>query len=267
MPSNRFRDAVMAAGALLVCTSGLAIRSSSTDGEAAPAARAGRSPAEIAAAILRPSIQVHGRGGSGGGGTIVYSHGGATYALTAFHVVAKAVEKNAARHPVGVTLYRADGTAEERIEADLALWHEKKDIALLRLRTGRDLPTAKVLPRAAHASVGVFTPVYAVGCPLGHDPLPSTGEISTLRKDVQGERFWMMNAPTIYGNSGGGVFHRETLELLGVSTMICTFDNPSATPVPHLGIVLPVESIAAWLTAAGRAFIVDPAAPRAHREW
>lgn len=272
MRSFRLPGAAIAAVTVLVGTSLLGPRPSATVG-AAPVPE--RTAAETAAAILWPSIQVHGRTGGGGGGTIVYSRRGETYALTAFHVVAKAVQRDAdgreTRQPVAVTLYRADGAPDTRLDADLVVWHERKDVALLRLRTDRMLPAAKTASRAARASTGVFTPVYAVGCPLGHDPLPTAGEISTLRKVVQGERFWMMSAPTIYGNSGGGVFHRDTLDLIGVSTMICTYDNPSATPVPHLGIVLPIESVAAWLDTTGRLHIIDPEAPpagaSARRDW
>jgi S1-C subfamily serine protease len=233
--------------------------------------RAARRPAsELARALLQPSIHVSMKSGAGSG-TIVWSRGGETYALTAFHVVSRAIQRDEdgreTRRPVAVTVYRADGTVDERLEAEVVLWHEKKDLALLRLRSSRTFATARLAARDA----GTFTPVYAVGCPLGHDPLPTAGEIASVRKDVQGERFWMMTAPTIFGNSGGGVYHRETLELVGVSVMICTFDNPNATPVPHLGILVPLSAIRAWLAAHDHAFVVDPAAPRAgalaRREW
>jgi hypothetical protein len=72
----------------------------------------------------------------------------------------------------------------------------------------------------------------------------------------------MMSAPTIFGNSGGGVFHRETLEMIGVSAMICTFDNPVSTPVPHLGILVPLDSVYDWLRDNKFTFLFDPASPR-----
>ncbi|MBI2931335.1 MAG: trypsin-like peptidase domain-containing protein [Planctomycetes bacterium] len=220
------------------------------------------SPADMARAILAPSVQVDAKAGAGGG-TIIVSRledddAYAGYVLTAFHVVAKAVPGSRKPRPVEITLYRTDGAPDQRVEGALVLWDEKKDIALLKLRTPHLLPTVRLPSRERLRQIGVFTPVYAVGCPLGHAPLPSKGEISTLRKEVQAERFWMMNAPTIFGNSGGGVFHAETLEFIGVSTMICTFDNPTATPVPHLGILLPLESIMDWLTAHDAGFLIDP---------
>jgi len=221
--------------------------------EAAVERLAPRPHAETARALLAPSVAVSARGGSGAG-TIVSSHpDDGTFVLTAWHVVAKAVqrddEEREVRQPVKVTVYRPD---ERRLEADVVAWHEKKDVALLRLRSRDTFPAA----RLSRAAADVLAPVYAVGCPLGHDPLPTAGEITSLRKEVQGVRFWMMSAPTIYGNSGGGVFHRETLEFLGVSVMLCTYDNPSTTPVPHLGVFLPLDSIAAWLAEAGHANLI-----------
>jgi hypothetical protein len=71
----------------------------------------------------------------------------------------------------------------------------------------------------------------------------------------------MMNAPTIFGNSGGGVFHRETRELLGVSVMVCTYDGAVSTPVPHLGIMVSLETVYDWLDDLHYQFIYDPEYP------
>ena len=225
---------------------------------------------DVARALLHPSVQVNAKGGAGGG-TIVYSRpekaeAYGTYVLTAFHVVAKSVHKDEhgreQRRTVAVTVYRADGSEDERIESDLLAWNEKRDVALLRLRSSRPFAVARLAGAERLSTIAVFTRVTAVGCPLGHDPLPSQGEITTLRKDVQGERFWMMSAPTIFGNSGGGVFERESLEFIGVSAMLCTFDNPGATPVPHMGILIPLASIRQWLATTEYGYVVVE-----RREW
>jgi S1-C subfamily serine protease len=228
---------------------------------------AARDAALLDRSILRPSVQVCGRGGVGGG-TIIRSEpeaGGAcgTYILTAFHVIQKSLERVEAGHdrksPVQVKVFPAEGPPET-FESDLLLNDERKDIALLKLRSTRHfLVAARLADRGRVRETTVFTPIYAVGCPLGHDPLPSFGEITTLRKEVSGERFWMMSAPTIFGNSGGGVFHRETLEMIGVSAMICTFDNPVSTPVPHLGILVPMDVVYDWLRDNNFGFLFDAA--------
>ncbi|HEY3227402.1 MAG TPA: serine protease [Planctomycetota bacterium] len=226
---------------------------------------ASRDAALLDRSILRPSVQVCGHG-SVGGGTLIRSERDAdgafgTYILTALHVVRKSGDREttppAPRPPVQVKIYGESGEPESA-EGDLVLQDERRDLALLKMRTTRRYPVAaRLASRERVRETTVFTPIYTVGCPLGHDPLPSFGEITTLHKEVNGERFWMMSAPTIFGNSGGGVFHRETLELIGVSAMICTFDNPVSTPVPHLGILVPLDSVFDWLRDNKYAFLYD----------
>lgn len=207
--------------------------------------------------ILGPSLQVSVRGGVGGG-TLLSTAAGRSWAITAWHVVQKAGD---AREAVEVKLYDASGAPAETFEADVAAWDAAKDLALLRLRTSRRLgPPARLASRETMKAIRVFTPLYAVGCPLGHDPLPTRGEVATLSKDVGTERFWMMNAPTIYGNSGGGIFHSETHELIGVSVMICTYDGAVSVPVPHLGILAPLSTVYDWLDSLGYTHAYDPEA-------
>jgi len=219
-------------------------------------------PALLQHDILTPSVQVSVKGNVGGG-TLLFSRGTQSYVITACHVVQKIIagRDEETREPVEVTLYDDQGAAADTIDADLAAWDDRKDIALLRLRSVHEFPnSAKLATREALHDIRVFTPIYAVGCPLGHDPLPTLGEIATLNKEVNGERFWMMNAPTIFGNSGGGVFHRQTHELIGVSVMVCTYDGAVSTPVPHLGIMVSLETVYDWLDGLDSSFIYDPAA-------
>lgn len=215
--------------------------------------------------VIHPSVQVSGRSGVGGG-VIIHSRGASkedseTYVVTAFHVIQKVVRKEdglEVRDPMEVRFYKRDGTYDHAMQGELVVYDEKQDLALVRVAGTGLLPNvAKLASRETIAAVRVFTPVYAVGCPLGHDPLPSAGEISTLHKEVNGARFWMMNAPTIFGNSGGGIFHRETRELLGVSAMICTYDNQGSTPVPHLGIMVSLETVYDWLDQELYQFVYD----------
>jgi S1-C subfamily serine protease len=212
--------------------------------------------------VLAPSVQVSAPGGVGGG-TLLFSRKDHSYVVTAFHVIQKAPTEGADPKPPApseVRLYDEKGELADEVEADLVARDEKRDLALLKLRTERVYGSvARLAPRASLRAVRVFTPLYAIGCPLGHDPLPTLGEIAALRKEVGGENFWMMTAPTIFGNSGGGVFHRETREMIGVSVMICTYDGVVSTPVPHLGILVSMETVYDWLDSLHYQFVYDPA--------
>lgn len=204
--------------------------------------------------VLAPSVQVSAKSGVGGG-TLLYSRPGHSYVISAYHVVQKSDA------PPEVRLYDEKGELVDEVEADLVAKDEGKDLALLKLRTERVYGTvARLATRASLRAVRVFTPLYAIGCPLGHDPLPTLGEVAALHKEVAGESFWMMTAPTIFGNSGGGVFHRETRELIGVSVMICTYDGAVSTPVPHLGILVSLEAVYDWLDSMRYRFLYDPSA-------
>jgi len=214
--------------------------------------------------ILGPSVQVNVQG-SVGGGTLLFSRETHSYVVTAHHVIQKLLAGDSdaeTRAPVEVTLYDGQGNATDTVDGDLVAWNERKDLALVRLRAVHEYPhAARLASREALRSIRVFTPIVAVGCPLGHDPLPTLGEVATLNKEVNGEKFWMMNAPTIFGNSGGGVFHRETRELVGVSVMVCTYDGAVSTPVPHLGILVSLETVYDWLDSLNYHFIYDPEFP------
>lgn len=208
--------------------------------------------------VLLPSVQVRGNGGVGGG-TIVYSKGGLNYVLTAYHVVSKTVKKKdgiETREPVDVDLYNTGSPVT--VKADLVAYNEPKDIALLCLRTKESLPCAKLPDRKTLEKIDVFTPVIASGCPLGHSPTPSEGFISSKKKDVKGENFWMQSAPTIFGNSGGGVFSLESQVMVGVNSMICVYDNFMATPVPHLGVMIDMNKAYDWLDSQQLTFIYNP---------
>jgi S1-C subfamily serine protease len=221
-------------------------------------------PSRMQQDILGPSVQVNVQG-SVGGGTLLFSRETHSYVVTAHHVIQKILLGDVdaeTRAPAEVTLYDAQGTATDTVEGDLVAWDERKDLALLRLRAVHEFRNvARLASRDLLRSIRVFTPIVAVGCPLGHDPLPTLGEVATLNKEVNGEKFWMMNAPTIFGNSGGGVFHRETRELIGVSVMVCTYDGAVSTPVPHLGIMVSLETVYDWLDSLNYHFIYDPEFP------
>jgi len=149
-----------------------------------------------------------------------------------------------------------DAFDPEVLTGELILFERDRDLALLRLRTARRFPYVAQLALREHLrDIDVFTPAYAVGCPLGNRPLPSAGEISSRNKVVGDQVFWMLNAPTFFGNSGGGIYLASTQELIGISSMIYTYGKEAPTVVPHMGLFVPLEAVLDWLEGEGYAFI------------
>lgn len=213
-----------------------------------------RDPNELTRTMLLPTVQLNGDD-TVGSGTIVFSgpnekHEGKqeTYALTAYHVVRNilADTPKAQKDGFEVTIYL--GSEKLVVKGRMVAAAPKIDAALVQLFTDRKLPhVANVLPRAEGKSVEVWDPVCAVGCPLGNDPVPSNGEISSLSNELNGANYWMINAPTYFGNSGGGIYRADTKQLIGVFSKIYTHGKGNPVVVPHMGLCTPIEQIYAWL--------------------
>lgn len=206
--------------------------------------------------LMGPTVQISGEN-SIGSGVLLASRPNATgshdnYLLTAWHVVRDV--QGDLQHldmPVPVTIYARDGSKRE-VRSRLLRYDADVDAALLVLETDERLGVgAGLATREELADVSVFRPIYAVGCPLGNDPIPTLGEISSIQHEVDGRSYWMINAPTYIGNSGGGVFDAQSHELLGIFSKIYNYGTARPTVVPHMGLVVPLTKIYAWLDSVG----------------
>ena len=245
-------------------------------------------PAEIDAALMKrkmvfPTVQLRGEG-TVGSGVLVYSepqpqgdargapstssgggHGHVlTLILTAHHVVLEVLGSNIARGVVDEVRILSDSDAFETevFKADLVAFDRDRDTALLRLRSDRLFPNVtEFASRETVRRIDIFTRAYAVGCPLGNRPLPTAGEISSKSKVVGDQVFWMLNAPTFFGNSGGGIYLASNCQLIGISSMIYTYGKTAPAVVPHMGLFVPLEALYDWLDAEGFSFVWrrDPA--------
>ncbi|MBI4712855.1 MAG: trypsin-like peptidase domain-containing protein [Planctomycetes bacterium] len=229
--------------------------------------------------VLLPSVRIRARSGVGGG-TIISSRPDSngdyqTYLLTAYHVVQVLVpsersdanqDDNAcdqkptaiAHEEASVDIYRDDLSAMDEYKAEIVSYQPSKDLALLKLKSAKPFKSAKLITKGNIAGIKVFTPVYAVGCPLGYEPMPTDGQIGSTNRQMNGEKFWLMSAPTIFGNSGGGIFLAETNELIGVSSMVCMYNQLIPTPITHLGLMVPAENIFNWLDNQNLQFLYEP---------
>jgi len=211
--------------------------------------------------LVGPVVQLAGEN-SVGSGVLLRSEartegGFRTPLLTAWHVVRDIQgDPPVLTLPVPVQIYREDGTTRHA-EAKLIAHDPKLDAALLELVTEDALEFgARLAPRSRLESARIFDGVVAVGCPLGNDPIPTRGEIATCQHEVDGERYWMINAPTYIGNSGGGIFAADTHELMGIFSKIYTHGSLRPTIVPHMGLVTPLTRVYDWLEREGYAAMI-----------
>ena len=206
--------------------------------------------------IMGPTVQLAGTSTVGSGVLLesrplesgVYE----TLVLTAWHVV-RDIRTDAGKDdiPIPIYIYAQDGSRESET-AKLLVHDVELDVALLRLNTDeRQAYGARLVARRQAASSKVFAPIYAAGCPLGNDPIPTRGEIASVHHEVDGSDYWMISAPTYIGNSGGGVYDEETHELLGIFSKIYTHGNLRPTVVPHMGLVTPLSRIYTWIEEQG----------------
>jgi len=214
-----------------------------------------RDPSELTRTMLLPTVQLNGDD-TVGSGTVVFSgenpktRAVETYVLTAFHVVRNilADTPKAAQDGFDVTIYLPG--EKLIVKGRMVASQPKIDAALVRLSTDRKLPfVANVLPRKESAQVKVWDAVCAVGCPLGNDPVPSHGEVSSLHNELNGANYWMINAPTYFGNSGGGIYLGDTRQLIGVFSKIYTHGKGAPVVVPHMGLCTPIELVYDWLAS------------------
>lgn len=236
---------------------------------------------------LYPTIRVRAER-STGSGTILFSApreepdedgelGFSTYALTNHHVVSDAirVEKNfdpllgktvtrdyRERVQVEVFDYKNRSTITARLtaEADIMAYHEKRDLALLRLVTNREFPNvARLLPAERAREVHIFDKLFVVGCGLGQPPFPTSGMLTGKDVQIDYYPYWQTSAPSIFGNSGGAVFLARTLELIGVPSRISVNGGMFARDaITHIGYFCPPQEITKFLVDQGFHFIVDP---------
>jgi len=206
--------------------------------------------------IMGPTVQLAGSSTVGSGvllesqrvesGPTVQTY--RTLVMTAWHVV-RDIRADAGNDdtPIPVYIYAPDGT-RERHTATLLIHNVALDVALLDLNTDRrQTYGARLAARARVQTPKVFQPIYAAGCPLGNDPIPTRGQIAASKHQVDGSDYWMISAPTYIGNSGGGVYDEATHRLLGIFSKIYTHGNLRPTVIPHMGLMTPLNLIYDWI--------------------
>ncbi|MEO0481590.1 MAG: trypsin-like peptidase domain-containing protein [Planctomycetota bacterium] len=222
-------------------------------------------PDQLSDTLLMPTVQLSGSE-TVGAGTIVYSKfdratgKGETYVLTAFHVVRNifADSPETRRDGIDIIIYRKDGT-RSTVKAELVRHDRGLDTALMQLQTDEVFEhVASVASDRTIGSAGVWDEITAVGCPLGNDPIATHGTLGRTDNRVNGTDYWLITAPTYYGNSGGGIYLSDSRELAGVFSKIYTHGRGMQVAVPHLGLCTPMNLIRDWLTEEGLEWVLEP---------
>ena len=198
---------------------------------------------EIHDKILYPVVRVR-SGNAGGSGVLIYSeedpqHEGRyiNIALTCQHVVDAAIKIRDDFDPVLKQQRKIDYFEEVMIEvfdyqgsklissnatnAEIIAYDKHHDLAAVKLNNPRQMPyVASVIPKDDIGDIQIADPVVTCGCSLLHDPFPNNGTLTYLREMIEQKSYLMANAPSIFGNSGGGLFHGESGHLLGLTSRV-----------------------------------------------
>ena len=205
-------------------------------------------------------VQTHKAGGSG---TILYSKDTSTYVLTCHHVVDDVISvkrewdsrlgrdrKREFRQVVNCEFFEYESVPHGHrpinysTDADLVAWDRDHDLALLKLRTTKSAKYVAKLPLPIDiVKLDVGSRLVAVGCALLHDPILTEGIITHQGDEIDFKDYWMGNAQTVFGNSGGAVFSPldDTYNFIGVPSRIAVIGW--GTPITHLGYFSPIPRI------------------------
>jgi len=198
---------------------------------------------EIHDKILYPVVRVR-SGNAGGSGVLIYSKEDPKHkdqyisiALTCQHVVDSAIKIRDDFDPVlkqqrkidyfeevAIEVFDYDGSklvSSNATNAEIIAYDKHHDLAAVKLNNPRRMPhVASVIPKDSIGDIQIADPVVTCGCSLLHDPFPNNGTLTYLREMIEQKSYLMANAPSIFGNSGGGLFHGDTGHLLGLTSRV-----------------------------------------------
>lgn len=213
--------------------------------------------------LLSPVVQLNGDD-TVGSGTLIYSGKNPkngkveSFVVTSYHVIRNILADTPRARSTGIDITIYQGPTRKVVKGDMIAHDQRIDAALVRLRGNDRFENLALVANAQRTGeVRVWDDIYAVGCPLGNDPIPTQGEISSLRNELNGANYWMINAPTYFGNSGGGIFLANSRELIGVFSKIYTHGRGTPVVIPHMGLFTPMPLIRSWLKRERLDFVLN----------
>lgn len=183
-------------------------------------------------------------GNATGTGTIVRTGDGATWILTAWHVVQPLVHKFRFVEPAVTIYWGAEDDADmQEHSARLAMANPKHDLALLKVDADGFGHAARTLAMTDLNSIELNDAVYLIGCPLGVSPRVSRGYVTARKRADEG--YIETDCQALWGSSGGGLFWRGAL--IGVLSQGRSSDRQMAE---YLSMAVAPEVVSEFLLEA-----------------
>ena len=197
---------------------------------------------ELHEKVLYPVTRIK-AGKAGGSGVLVYSKEDPDEAgkfinivLTCQHVIDGAISvknewdsllkreiKKDIMEEVSVEIFDYDGSkisSANSTQAEIIAYDKNHDLAALKLTNTKPQDwVGSIYKKSSIDDLKLFDEVWTSGCSLLHDPFANKGELTYLREIIEQKSYLMYNAPSIFGNSGGGLFHGDG-SLLGLCSRI-----------------------------------------------
>jgi hypothetical protein len=232
-----------------------------------------------------------------GSGTVIYSEENdkgkvSTYILTNHHVVESNIQRgkewdDILRKEIEVDKlklmsteffayqWRQRSVGGTTVQADIATYDPKHDLALLRLKhDGDKYPCAVLYPNGEEAFswLQAGMPVACVGCGLGEDPVQAEGILSQFGKEIDYAEYWLNTGLSIFGNSGGALFlgdvalrfpddehaKERQFNLIGVPSRIAVSGGFfGGTAITHMSYAGPITRVYEFLEKKRFRFICD----------
>jgi len=216
--------------------------------------------------VALPCVRIHARNASGSG-TVIFNQDGedghSTYILTNHHVVAdcikiekkwsalaKAYMKRDIMEIVDADFFRykwdSRAIGAQTVQCMIVGYDEDEDLALLKVNSPFEITAAcaDLYPRGQENELLIGMPVIAIGAGLGENPVQTEGRLSQFGEIIDNREYWLNTAATIFGNSGGSLYLKDTFQFIGIPSRIAVrLMGFSANPITHLSYNIPITRI------------------------
>jgi len=233
--------------------------------------------------FLYPIVRVSGEKGTGSG-TIIYNKPDPenkgdyeTFVLTNHHVIASCISlkedwnslvkrkvetEKIEKATVEMFEYVWDSTVDgsNSRKADIIAYCPDHDLAVLKLNTPKKFDyVAPLLPEDKIKDLRLFQDIVVSGCSMAHDPFCNYGQLTFLDEIIERKKYFMANAGSYFGNSGGALFLMDTAELIGVPSRLTGLQlGFGVDMVLFMGFSAHIERIYEFIKEQEILFLIDP---------